>query len=82
MPAGRRPLLSEHSPGLAHHFDDLEQQHAAGSLGMWLFLVTEILFETVIWSSGHTAAKRPHKRRFSRPDLAIHEILCVLVSLW
>lgn len=44
MPAGRRPLLSEHSRGLAHHFDDLEQQHAAGSLGMWLFLVTEILF--------------------------------------
>jgi cytochrome c oxidase subunit 3 len=30
--------------GLAHHFDDLEQQHEAGSLGMWLFLVTEILF--------------------------------------
>jgi cytochrome c oxidase subunit 3 len=36
--------LSEHSSGLAHHFDDLEQQHAAGNLGMWLFLVTEILF--------------------------------------
>lgn len=36
--------MSERSPGLAHHFDDLEQQHAAGSLGMWLFLVTEILF--------------------------------------
>jgi cytochrome c oxidase subunit III len=36
--------LSEPTPGLAHHFDDLQQQHEAGSLGMWLFLVTEILF--------------------------------------
>lgn len=29
---------------LAHHFDDLEQQHAAGELGMWLFLCTEVMF--------------------------------------
>jgi len=36
--------LSEHPSVLAHHFDDLEQQRAASSLGMWLFLVTEIMF--------------------------------------
>ncbi|HEV8383236.1 MAG TPA: cytochrome c oxidase subunit 3 family protein [Candidatus Acidoferrales bacterium] len=29
---------------LRHHFDDLNQQHAAGTLGMWVFLVTEIMF--------------------------------------
>lgn len=29
---------------LAHHFDDLKQQHEAGELGMWLFLCTEIMF--------------------------------------
>lgn len=29
---------------LQHHFDDLEQQFEASSLGMWAFLVTEILF--------------------------------------
>ncbi len=28
----------------AHHFDDPEQQFDAGKLGMWLFLVTEVLF--------------------------------------
>ncbi|MFN3193744.1 MAG: cytochrome c oxidase subunit 3 [Aureliella sp.] len=33
-----------HSPFLAHHFDDAEQQYDSGKLGMWLFLVTEILF--------------------------------------
>lgn len=34
----------EHSPYLAHHFDSMPQQFAAGKLGMWIFLVTEILF--------------------------------------
>ncbi|HUR27737.1 MAG TPA: cytochrome c oxidase subunit 3 family protein [Planctomycetota bacterium] len=30
--------------GLVHHFDDLEQQQETGTLGMWAFLVTEVLF--------------------------------------
>jgi cytochrome c oxidase subunit 3 len=29
---------------LAHHFDDIQQQREAGTLGMWAFLVTEIMF--------------------------------------
>ncbi|HET7435969.1 MAG TPA: cytochrome c oxidase subunit 3 [Thermoanaerobaculia bacterium] len=33
-----------HHPFLQHHFEDLGQQHAASTLGMWLFLTTEILF--------------------------------------
>jgi cytochrome c oxidase subunit 3 len=38
-------LSSAHAPaGLAHQFDDLEQQHEAGNLGMWVFLATEIMF--------------------------------------
>jgi cytochrome c oxidase subunit III len=35
---------SHASPALAHQFDDLEQQHNADELGMWLFLATEIMF--------------------------------------
>src|SRR5580704_16296709 len=35
---------SAHPPGFAHQFETIEQQRAAGSLGMWAFLVTEILF--------------------------------------
>jgi cytochrome c oxidase subunit 3 len=31
-------------PALAHHFDNLAQQTEAASLGMWVFLLTEILF--------------------------------------
>ncbi|MGD0914468.1 MAG: cytochrome c oxidase subunit 3 family protein [Terracidiphilus sp.] len=34
--------LAEHN--LKHHFADLEQQKATSTFGMWLFLVTEIMF--------------------------------------
>ncbi|KAA5546947.1 cytochrome oxidase subunit III [Roseiconus nitratireducens] len=34
----------DHPSYLAHHFDTPEQQFDSGKLGMWLFLVTEILF--------------------------------------
>lgn len=34
----------DHPPFLAHHFDTPEQQFDSGKLGIWLFLVTEILF--------------------------------------
>ena len=33
-----------HHPKLQHHFDDMEQQVEASGLGMWVFLVTEIMF--------------------------------------
>jgi cytochrome c oxidase subunit III len=36
--------LSAKTGQLAHHFDSLEQQHEAATLGMWMFLATEILF--------------------------------------
>ncbi len=46
----------------AHHFDDLDQQHEAAQLGMWVFLITEIMFfgglfavYTVYRSSYHEA---------------------------
>ena len=31
-------------PWLQHHFDTMEQQAEASTLGMWVFLVTEIMF--------------------------------------
>jgi cytochrome c oxidase subunit 3 len=35
-------VASEHAH-LAHHFDDLDQQNESLSLGMWVFLVTEVM---------------------------------------
>ncbi len=37
-------MSDSHQTILAHHFDDLEQQHEASTLGMWAFLATEIMF--------------------------------------
>src|SRR5512144_1812167 len=37
-------MAHHHPAALAHHFDSLEQQRDAGTLGMWVFLVTEVLF--------------------------------------
>jgi cytochrome c oxidase subunit III len=38
------PLAIEHEEGLQHQFVDMEQQRNAASLGMWIFLGTEIMF--------------------------------------
>ena len=37
-------MHNAHHPALAHHFDNLDQQQEASALGMWVFLLTEILF--------------------------------------
>jgi len=37
-------VASTSHPVLAHQFESLEQQRASTSLGMWVFLVTEIMF--------------------------------------
>jgi cytochrome c oxidase subunit 3 len=37
-------MAADHSAILAHHFEDIHQQRSSAELGMWLFLVTEIMF--------------------------------------
>jgi cytochrome c oxidase subunit 3 len=49
-------------PALQHHFENMEQQREAGTLGMWVFLVTEIMFfggmflAYTLYRSAHPAA--------------------------
>jgi cytochrome c oxidase subunit III len=49
-------------PALQHHFENMEQQREAGTLGMWVFLVTEIMFfggmflAYTLYRSSHGAA--------------------------
>jgi cytochrome c oxidase subunit 3 len=38
------PDAAPHHPALAHQFDSLDQQKEAATLGMWVFLATEVLF--------------------------------------
>ena len=42
-PPGHGPSTTHH-PWLQHHFDTMAQQAEASTLGMWVFLVTEIMF--------------------------------------
>ena len=46
MPEGLATTHEAHAshPALQHHFENMEQQREAGTLGMWVFLVTEIMF--------------------------------------
>ena len=43
-PHGAVAEHAEHSPYLRHHFDSMHQQFDAATLGMWVFLLTEIMF--------------------------------------
>ena len=42
--ADHQGAVAEHNPNLRHHFDDMEQQFESATLGMWVFLLTEIMF--------------------------------------
>lgn len=37
-------MVSEREPALAYQFDDANQQREAATLGMWIFLATEVMF--------------------------------------
>lgn len=54
----------EHPPWLAHHFDTPDQQFSSAKLGMWIFLLTEILF-----FSGLFCAYAVYRR--NHPDLFV-----------
>ncbi len=50
----------EHTPGLQHHFTEMSQQFDAAKIGMWLFLVTEVLlFGGLFVGYGIMHAKHP-----------------------
>ena len=61
-------------PKLQHHFDNLEQQFEASALGMWLFLVTEILFFGGLFTA-YTIYRLMYPRAFAE---ASHELDVVL----
>jgi cytochrome c oxidase subunit 3 len=48
---------------LAHHFEDLEQQREAETMGMWLFLATEILIFGAIFTC-YTVYRTRYPRDF------------------
>jgi cytochrome c oxidase subunit III len=55
--------VAEGNSALAEQFDDLAQQHEAVSLGMWVFLVTEILFFGGLFA-GYTVYRATYPEAF------------------
>jgi cytochrome c oxidase subunit 3 len=49
--AGVDGVHQSHHKALAHHFEDLQQQREAATLGMWVFLTTEVLFFGVLFAT-------------------------------
>jgi cytochrome c oxidase subunit 3 len=59
-----------HPAGLAHQFDDVQQQRSAVTLGMWLFLVTEIMMFGGIFTC-YTVYRYVHHDAFAAASLLL-----------
>ncbi len=72
---------------MAHQFDDLDQQREACSLGMWIFLVTEIMFfggmftGYVVYRSAYPEAFADASRHLSVVLGAINTAVLICSSL-
>ena len=69
--------MADDSGALAEQFDDLAQQHEAASLGMWLFLVTEMLFFGGLFA-GYTVYRASYPEAFRE---ASHHLDVLLGSI-
>ena len=56
--------MAEIHSALAHQFDDVEQQHEASTLGMWVFLITEIMFFGGLFA-GYTVYRNAYPEAFA-----------------
>jgi cytochrome c oxidase subunit III len=69
--------VAEGNGALAEQFDDLAQQHEAAGLGMWVFLVTEILFFGGLFA-GYTVYRATYPEAFRE---ASHHLDLLLGSI-
>jgi cytochrome c oxidase subunit III len=72
---GRRAKLpSESHSVLAHQFDNPEQQYEASTLGMWVFLATEILFFGGLFT-GYAVYRSSYPQAFAEASLHLDVVL-------
>lgn len=68
-------LDTTHAPGpLAHHFENLEQQREANTLGMWLFLASEILFFGALFTA-YTVMRRMQPEMFALASSKLNAVM-------
>jgi cytochrome c oxidase subunit 3 len=59
---------------LAHHFETLDQQHDAASLGMWVFLATEILIFGAMFA-GYSAYRSMYTEEFEEASAHLNILI-------
>lgn len=74
LPVAGEPEDAHALPGLAHHFDSYAQQKESATLGMWLFLVQEIMFFGGLFTA-YAVYRTAYPRAF---EVASHSLDIVL----
>jgi len=69
--------VSANHSGLAHHFENLEQQREAATLGMWLFLATELLLFGGVFL-GYTVYRHAYPNEWAAGS---HELMVVIGAI-
>ncbi len=70
----------DHGEFIAHHFDSAEQQFDSGKLGVWAFLVTEILFFSGLFVA-YTLYRVHHPEIFEQAHIFLDKYLGALNTL-
>jgi cytochrome c oxidase subunit 3 len=73
-PIGAPPAAQEHSPHLQHHFNDLAQQKESATLGMWIFLTTEVMLFGAIFT-GYTVYRLSYYEPFAEASSHLYVAL-------
>lgn len=73
-------MSTDSSGVMAHHFDTLEQQHGAQRLGVWVFLVTEVLFFGAIFAA-YTAYRIWYPAEFEAGSSKLNVLIAGINSL-
>lgn len=64
----------DHAEFIAHHFDSAEQQYDSGKLGIWIFLVTEVLFFSGLFVF-YTLYRNLHPEIFEQAHVYLDKVL-------
>ncbi len=59
---------------VAHHFENMDQQREAGTLGMWAFLVTEVMFFGGMFA-GYAVCRSMYPQAFGEASTLLNVVL-------
>jgi len=75
MSISRTELLHEVAPDeLKHHFDTPEQQFESSTLGMWVFLITEVMFFGGMFA-GYTVYRNLYPKAFAAASESMNLVI-------